>query len=116
MQWYSRIDPETNQVLVGFRTVISTIAAVMIIAFADDIKNLVIDAETSGLMEANTRQNIEIIAKSVEAHESIITSHSERILRMEFANKEHSRLQNQITKNTDIIRKIQNAQIRVIAK
>lgn len=116
MRWHSHIDPETNQVMTGLRTIVTTVIAVMIIAFADDIKSLAIDAETSGLMEVNSRQNIEEIAESVTAHERTLASYNTRILRLEFSNKDHSRLQGQISSNTNLIRKIQNTQIRIVER
>ena len=116
MQWYSRVDPDTNQLVVGFRTVIVTVVALLIITFGEDIRRLIIDAETSGVMDANTRQDIETIAKAVNKHESIITSHNERILMLEFANGERSKLQRQITMNTNLIRKMQNSQVRMVEK
>lgn len=116
MQWNSRIDPDTNQVVVGIRNIIVTIVAVMVIAFADDIKSLIIDVEKSGVMESNTRQNIETIYNIVTKNESLIDSHAERILKLEFINGEQSKLQRQISMNTNLIRKMQNSQIRMIEK
>ncbi|TET41438.1 MAG: hypothetical protein E3J60_04605 [Dehalococcoidia bacterium] len=116
MQWSSRVDPETNQLVVGFRTVIATVVALLIITFGEDIRRLVIDAETSGVMDANTRQDIEIIATTVKEHGGQISSFSDRILKLEFANGEKSKLQKQITMNTNLIRKMQNSQIRMVEK